>query len=95
LYLAATMLRRLAGTLRAQRRCGEQLLEELRERRMEHDPVLVVEDDNAIRESLQYFLVDEGYTVVTARDGQAALEMIPTVPGPTVMLLDLVMPRLD
>jgi DNA-binding response OmpR family regulator len=62
---------------------------------MDQDTVLVIEDDDAIRESLQDFLEDEGYAVITARDGQAALELIPTLPGPTVMLLDLVMPRLD
>jgi two-component system, OmpR family, response regulator MprA len=62
---------------------------------MEQDRVLIVEDDDAIRESLQTFLEDEGYGVIMARDGQAALEIIPTLPGPTVILLDLVMPRLD
>jgi two-component system, OmpR family, response regulator MprA len=62
---------------------------------MEQDRVLIVDDDDAIRESLQSFLEDEGYGVIMARDGQAALEIIPTLPGPTVILLDLVMPRLD
>jgi CheY-like chemotaxis protein len=62
---------------------------------MAQDTVLVIEDDDAIRESLEFFLEDEGYAVITARDGQAALETIPTLPGPTVILLDLVMPKLD
>ena len=32
---------------------------------MEQDTVLVVDDDESIRESLQFFLEDEGYAVVT------------------------------
>jgi CheY-like chemotaxis protein len=62
---------------------------------MEHNTIFIVEDDEAIREGLRFFLEDEGYTVVTAHDGQAALEILPTLAGPTVILLDLVMPRLD
>ena len=62
---------------------------------LEQDTVLVVDDDESIRESLQFFLEDEGYLVVTAHDGLAAMGIIPTLAGPTVILLDLVMPRLD
>jgi two-component system, OmpR family, alkaline phosphatase synthesis response regulator PhoP len=62
---------------------------------LEQDTVLVVDDDESIRESLRFFLEDEGYVVVTAHDGLAAMGIIPTLAGPTVILLDLVMPRLD
>lgn len=57
-------------------------------------PVLVVEDDYGIREALQWALEDEGYTVVTAPHGAAALEMIPSV-QPRVILVDLRMPIMD
>src|SRR6185437_17729 len=36
--------------------------------------VLVVEDDRDIRESLKLILENEGYGVITAENGQAALE---------------------
>jgi two-component system nitrogen regulation response regulator NtrX len=44
--------------------------------------VLVVEDDEDIRESLQDLFEDEGYTVLTAQDGQEALDVIATLKLP-------------
>jgi CheY-like chemotaxis protein len=46
-------------------------------------------------ESLQVLLAEEGYVIVTAHDGQEALELIPLLPNPAVILLALHMPRLD
>jgi two-component system alkaline phosphatase synthesis response regulator PhoP len=57
--------------------------------------VLVVDDDRSIRETLRYVLEDEGYIVVEAPDGVAALELLRSSPSPSVVLLDLMMPRLD
>jgi CheY-like chemotaxis protein len=55
--------------------------------------VYVVDDDRAIRESLADLLGDEGYTVVTAQDGQDALDKLRNNHGrPCVILLDLMMP---
>jgi CheY-like chemotaxis protein len=55
--------------------------------------VLVVDDDRDIRESLADLLGDEGYRVVTASDGQEALEILRQLDGqPCVILLDLMMP---
>jgi CheY-like chemotaxis protein len=62
---------------------------------MKQNTVLVVEDNQDIRDGLQFFLEDEGYAVVTAHDGQIALDLIPSLPEPTVILLDLKMPKLD
>jgi two-component system, OmpR family, response regulator MprA len=62
---------------------------------MERNTVLVVEDDKDIRESLQLLFEEEGYAVVTADDGREALDRIPSLPKPTVILLDFHMPRLD
>ena len=55
--------------------------------------VLVVDDDQDIRESLADVLKDEGYQVVTAVDGRDALVKL-RAPGrvPCVILLDLMMP---
>ena len=62
---------------------------------MDQNTVLVVDDDKDIRESLQLLLADEGYAIVTADDGQEALDLIPLLPNPVVILLDLHMPRVD
>lgn len=56
--------------------------------------ILVVEDDDAIRDVLEAALVDEGYAVRTVRHGQAALEALHDSP-PNVILLDLMLPVLD
>ncbi len=37
--------------------------------------ILVADDDDALRESLELVLAAEGYEVVTARDGAAALAL--------------------
>ncbi len=57
--------------------------------------VVVVDDDRSIRETLRLALEDEGYTVVEAPDGIAALELLRALSSPAVVLLDLMMPRLD
>lgn len=54
--------------------------------------VLVVDDDPAIRESLQELLGAEGYIVWTADNGAVALKMMRADPRPDVMVLDLMMP---
>ena len=57
--------------------------------------ILVVEDDPNIREVLCELLRSEGYPVVSAADGAEALEKLATIPRPTLVLLDLMMPRVD
>jgi len=56
--------------------------------------VLVVDDDEGIRETLFDLLSDEGYTVVTAADGRQALDKLrqTDLKKPCVILLDLMMP---
>ena len=56
--------------------------------------VLVVDDDHAIRGFLSETLIDEGYDVRDATNGEEALE---TLAGwrPNVILLDLMMPIMD
>jgi len=56
---------------------------------------IMVVDDNALdRELLKDMLSAEGYQVVTAYDGEDALEKIAKV-LPDLVLLDVIMPRLD
>jgi CheY-like chemotaxis protein len=58
-------------------------------------PVLVVEDDRDVRESLVAVLEDAGYPVISAADGRAALDLLRAGPRPSVILLDLMMPVMD
>ncbi len=56
--------------------------------------VLVVDDQEAIRDTLQTALDDEGFTVECAANGQEALEILGRW-KPCVILLDLMMPVMD
>ena len=55
--------------------------------------VLVIDDDDAIRESLRDVLADAGYEVAVAADGRQALGLMS--PRPALLLVDLMMPELD
>ena len=56
--------------------------------------VLVVEDDRFLRRACEVSLRQRGFTVLTAPDGEAALELIRAeLPG--LVLLDLLMPRMS
>jgi CheY-like chemotaxis protein len=55
----------------------------------------VVEDDAAIRQTLRAILELEGYDVLEASEGSAALEIMRATEGPLVVLLDLLMPGMD
>ncbi len=57
--------------------------------------VLVVDNDKAIRETARFLLEDEGYEVIEAPDGAAALDLLRMSDQPMVVLLDIVMPRLS
>ena len=57
--------------------------------------VLIAEDDEAIRDGLSMSLEIEGYRVLTAADGRAALELLPTLESPCLLLLDLLMPVMN
>ena len=56
--------------------------------------VLVVDDDESIRELVEMALSSEGHMVMTAPHGAAALEVIARTP-PDVILLDMKMPVMD
>src|SRR3954454_24020766 len=58
--------------------------------------VLVVDDDDAIREALCDLLDDAGFAAVGARHGLEALKVIAASDAaPTFILLDLMMPVMD
>lgn len=56
--------------------------------------VLIVDDENDIRELLKYNLEKEGFICDTAVDGIDALEKI-KLNKPSLILLDVMMPRMD
>ncbi|MEM0981378.1 MAG: response regulator, partial [Cyanobacteria bacterium P01_H01_bin.58] len=56
--------------------------------------ILVVEDDEGTRLSLQDYLELEGYIVVAAEDGWKALQMVNDY-QPQLIITDISMPRLD
>ena len=57
-------------------------------------PILVVDDDLKIVRLVQTYLEREGFTVMTAADGRAALDAINSV-RPALVVLDLMLPELD
>jgi DNA-binding NtrC family response regulator len=56
--------------------------------------ILVVDDEDGVRESVREVLTDEGYRVVDTADGTRVLEMIKQE-KPELVLLDIWMPQVD
>jgi CheY-like chemotaxis protein len=54
--------------------------------------VLIVDDDDDIRDTLKELCEDEGYTVATAANGAEALAVLARPVAPCVVVLDLIMP---
>ncbi|HET7521634.1 MAG TPA: response regulator [Candidatus Limnocylindria bacterium] len=61
---------------------------------MANDPVLVVDDDPAIRNAVRDLLEEQGIPVETATDGQDAMAKV-TQRRPRLVLLDMRMPVMD
>ena len=61
---------------------------------MAPERILVVDDDEALRETLSEVLSDEGYEVVAVADGEAALEHVGDRPT-DLIILDVMLPRMD
>lgn len=57
--------------------------------------VLVVEDEEELREMMRDALEMNGYTVVTADEGQAALDALERIEKVCLVLLDLLMPGMS
>lgn len=57
--------------------------------------ILIIEDDEGVRESIAEMLRDEGYEVDVVPDGERAIEYLQSRPPPTLILLDLLMPTMD
>ena len=61
---------------------------------MAAEKILVVDDDVNICELLRLYLEKEGYSVIIANDGQAAIKMF-REENPALILLDIMLPKLD
>lgn len=57
--------------------------------------ILIVEDDESIRESLEELLEAEGFDVLLAENGQEAIDLLDKKPPVKLILLDLSMPVMD
>lgn len=57
--------------------------------------VLIVEDEDEIRELLAEMLADRGYLVATAKNGRDGLDLLRSKPLTDIVLLDLMMPVMD
>lgn len=57
-------------------------------------PILIVDDDSAIRDAERQVLADSGFRVTEARDGDEALRAIDLEP-PALVVLDVQMPGVD
>ena len=58
------------------------------------EKILVVEDEPALLETLAYNLERQGYQVLTAADGRAAVDMA-RAERPDVLVLDIMLPEMD
>lgn len=71
-------------------------MESVREDHLEDATVLLVEDDPTLRSTLAFNLTREGYKVLTARTGTAALELVEARGDElSLILLDVMLPELS
>lgn len=57
--------------------------------------ILVVEDEDMVRAIAERALTRQGYTVLTAENGEAALELLERIDRPDLLISDVVMPLMD
>ena len=60
-----------------------------------HCPVLIVEDDEDLREMMAQLLTLEGFQAAAVANGREALDYLHQSDKPDVILLDLMMPVMD
>jgi len=60
-----------------------------------NNPILLIDDNISIRESLVWIMEQQGCAIITANNGQEALEMLHSGMNPAIIFLDLMMPIMD
>lgn len=61
---------------------------------MGNKKILIVEDESALQNAMQEFLLAEGFAVVVASDGETAVQ-VAKKEVPDLILLDIVLPKKD
>jgi len=56
--------------------------------------ILICDDDPVVHESLKIYIENEGYSCVSAYNGEEALDVLKTL-QPALMVLDIMMPKLN
>jgi len=59
------------------------------------EKILIVDDDKDIAGAIEIYLAAEGYLVLTAADGVEALETLEKEQGLSLIIMDVMMPRMD
>jgi CheY-like chemotaxis protein len=59
------------------------------------EPILIVEDDEPVRDAMREILEEEGYAITCAINGEEALRVLAEDPPPRLILLDLMMPVMN
>ena len=62
---------------------------------MSEKTILIIDDEEDLRDTLKLTLEFEGYRCHTAANGKEGLEALERIPSPCVILLDLMMPVLN
>ncbi|MGZ3724115.1 MAG: response regulator [Bdellovibrionales bacterium] len=62
---------------------------------MKHQEILIIDDDESIRETLKFALESVGYQVFDAGNGREAIDLLARIPRPQLILLDMMMPVMD
>ena len=57
--------------------------------------ILVVDDDKEIADLVEIYLVNDGYQVIKASDGQQCLDILAEHPEVRMLVLDIMMPGID
>lgn len=57
--------------------------------------IVVIEDDDDIRQVIRVYLELEGYEVFTASNGRHGLDLLTQIPRPGLIFLDLMMPVMN
>ncbi len=61
----------------------------------ENATILVVDDDREIADLVEIYLVNDGYRVMKASDGEQSLKMLADHPEIRMLILDIMMPGID
>jgi len=61
---------------------------------MNKKTILIVEDEVTLHQALSEFLTAEGFAVLSAMDGEKALELA-KAKKPDLVLLDIILPKMD